>query len=409
MDEMDFFDVFDAAPVALAVLSTDLRFVAVNRAHEELFGRSREQCVGRPAFEVFPSRTWQHGKQALKESMERAVAGGECGAEITLMQRYDIETAGAGGTFEERYWTSANCPVRNRDGEICGLVVRLQEVTSFVDSMHGRGRSEFSRAGLSHAAAVEAQLFAQTGQLQELNQRLRNAEAHHRHLAEGLQEMVRHQRQAVADTSHDLRSPLTGLRTRLEDALADPDCDPHEILQAALHDAERLGDIISDLLELGRLESGAPAATEPIDLARLLRTEIAHRDPATTTTTYLTPGIVVDTSEIRLTRLVDNLLANAERHTRSHIDVRLTTDDGHAVLEVIDNGPGIPAADREKVFDRFFRRPDARAADPGGSGLGLPISRQIAEAHGGTLLATDRADGVPGARLVLRLPLHHRP
>ena len=405
MAEVDFRALFDAAPAALALLSPELVFVAVNRAYERLLDRTREEIVGRNIFEVFPGGSSGEGVEVLRASLERALAGGEDEADTLMLQRYDIEVPGSSEASEERYWSVTSCPLLDREGEVRGVIVRKQEVTSFIDRMRGNGRSAFFEAGLMHAAAVEAQLFSQTGELQEVNRRLRSSEAQEREISEGLREMVRRQRQAVADTSHDLRGPVTGLQIRLEDALADPDADPREILQAALHDAERLGDIIGDLLELARLEAGTSAPTEPVDLAHLVRGELARRDLKTAVTTHLDPGIVVEGSPIRLARLVGNLLANAERHARSRMEVGLTAEDGQAVLEVVDDGPGIPDADKEKVFVRFFRRPDARTSDPGGSGLGLPISRQIAEAHGGTLRAAQRVDGASGARLVLRLPL----
>ncbi|MEU5876385.1 PAS domain-containing sensor histidine kinase [Spirillospora sp. NPDC047279] len=406
MTDVDFWDVFDAAPVALSVLSPDLAFVAVNRAHERLFGKTRAQCVGRNAFEVFPGKSWPEGVRTLRSSLERVVAGGEGEADLLLLQRYDIEIPGRPEAGRERYWSVASCPLRHRDGTVRGVIVRMQEVTSFVDRMREQAGRTSAGAGGTSVTAVEAQLFAQAEELHEVNQRLRDAEARERRVSEGLREMVRRQRQVVADASHDLRNPVSGLMTRLEDALVDPDADPRETMQAALHDAERLGDIIGDLLELARLEASAPMPAEQVDLADLTRAEVAHRR-SEATVTHLTPGTVVAASPIRLARLVTNLLANAERHARSRIDVRLTARDGYAALEVIDDGPGIPDADKENVFARFFRRPDARTSDSGGSGLGLPIARQIAETYGGTLHAADRADGSSGARLILRLPLHH--
>jgi len=105
---------------------------------------------------------------------------------------------------------------------------------------------------------------------------------------------------------------------------------------------------------------------------------------------------------VQLERLLRNLLDNAVRHARSTVTVRLSREAGEAVLEVIDDGPGIPAADRERVFDRFARLDDARARDAGGTGLGLTLARDIAVRHGGSLRAED---GDPGARLIARLPL----
>ncbi|MEU8059681.1 ATP-binding protein [Microbispora bryophytorum] len=110
----------------------------------------------------------------------------------------------------------------------------------------------------------------------------------------------------------------------------------------------------------------------------------------------------VRASVIRLARLLGNLLTNAERHAHTKIEVVVTADPPDAVLEVLDDGLGIPPEDRERVFERRYRREEARVRDPGGSGLGLSIAREIAQEHGGRLYAAEHHGG---ARFVLRLPL----
>lgn len=403
MAEVDFAALFDTVPGALALISPDLVFVTVNRAYEELLDRPREEIVGRSVFEVFPGGSSPGEAQALRSSLERALAGGE--PDTLMLQRYDIEVPGRPGIFEERYWNVINAPLRDAEGEVRGIVNQSQEVTAFIRQMEQGGSRAFAGTALPHLAALEAQLFSQTSELHEINQRLRRSEAQEHRTSETLRKAVRQQREAVADTSHDLRGPLTGLQLRLQDALESPEVDPREVLLASLQDAERLGDIIGDLLELARLEAGVPIATEPVDLTHLVRGELAYHVPPITIDTHLAPKVIVAGSLIRLTRLVGNLLANAERHARSILEINVGRQGDQAVLEVVDDGPGIPDADKEKVFDRFFRGTDARRSDPQGSGLGLAISRQIAQDHGGTLHVADRADGTPGARLILRLPL----
>jgi signal transduction histidine kinase len=104
----------------------------------------------------------------------------------------------------------------------------------------------------------------------------------------------------------------------------------------------------------------------------------------------------------QLARLVGNLLVNAERHAASKVDVSLSTSDGHVELVIDDDGPGVPAADRERIFDRFTRLDEGRARDAGGAGLGLAIVRGVTERHHGTVTVTDSPLG--GARFVVRLP-----
>ncbi|MER5625098.1 HAMP domain-containing sensor histidine kinase [Streptosporangium sp. NPDC002544] len=212
----------------------------------------------------------------------------------------------------------------------------------------------------------------------------------------------------VSDASHDLRNPLAGLHSRIEVALTDPDdTELRPTLQAALHNTERLSNIVDDLLELSRLDLGAPSPLERLDLAELVDRELSRRPERIPVTVTLTPGVLVDANPIRLIRVLDNLLSNAERHARSSIQVVVGRDGDQAVLEVLDDGEGIPADAREKIFERFARRPEARRLNSGGTGLGLAIAREIAHAHGGTLTAHDSPAG--GARFTLRLPMATRP
>jgi signal transduction histidine kinase len=170
-----------------------------------------------------------------------------------------------------------------------------------------------------------------------------------------------------------------------------------------LRDAERLNEIVADLLELARLDTATPgAAVELVDLGCFVVEELERHPLTAAVRTRIDPQVMVFASRIRLARLLGNLVANAQRHTTTTIEIIVTTDPPHAVLEVIDDGPGIAPADRERIFERLCRLDDARRKDPGGSGLGLPIAREIARVHGGHLYA---ADHPTGARFVLRLPL----
>ncbi|MFE7131072.1 sensor histidine kinase [Streptomyces sp. NPDC057638] len=209
----------------------------------------------------------------------------------------------------------------------------------------------------------------------------------------------------TGDVSHELRGPLTTLRTRLELALARPES-AHwpEVAAEALEDTGHLQALVSDLLLLARLDAHHTPHHRQVDLASLVRDQ-ARRPGATPAPGVDAPGPApVRGDAAQLTRLLANLLTNARRHAATTVRVRVAVGDRDVVLEVADDGPGIPAGDRERVFDRFTRLDDARTRQDGGTGLGLAIARSIATAHGGTLTAQAPA-GVPGgARLVLRLP-----
>ena len=221
-----------------------------------------------------------------------------------------------------------------------------------------------------------------------------------------LERAVARQRAFVSDVSHELRSPLTALRMEVELAQAAPgDADVPETLRAVLDNIERLSAVVDDLLALGRLEADRDFPREPVDLTELADEEVLRR-PRRTQVTVLSEGsVTVRGGRGELARLLTNLLDNADRHAAREVTMILRAEQpATAVVEVIDDGPGIAPEDRERVFERFTRLAEGRHRDAGGTGLGLAISRDIAEAHRGSLILTDRVDGRPGARFVLRLP-----
>ncbi|GAA2426148.1 HAMP domain-containing sensor histidine kinase [Actinomadura vinacea] len=216
-----------------------------------------------------------------------------------------------------------------------------------------------------------------------------------------LEESVARQRGFVADASHELRSPIASLRTQLEVATAHPELLD---LPGLTDDVVRLQHLAADLLLLARLDAGdrpSPAESgRPVELADLVREEAARRATVTAEVTAepRTPG-----PRGRVGRVLGNLLDNAERHAAGVVLLTLTERDGRAVLRVEDDGPGVPAADRERIFERFVRLDDARARDEGGAGLGLAIARDLVRAQGGTLAVGEAPEG--GALFEVRLPL----
>ncbi|MFZ3467930.1 ATP-binding protein [Streptomyces sp. 4.24] len=214
------------------------------------------------------------------------------------------------------------------------------------------------------------------------------------------------QRRFIADASHELRSPITVLRTQLEVAQAHPD--PAlwgELLSGALEDTVRLQDLAADLLLLARLDTSEPPPRAAVDLTEVVLEAVRPRKgDRVPVRADVAPGIAVRGSTQWLSRLVTNLLDNARRHAEGRVVLVLAVDEvrGEAVLEVVDDGAGMAPADRERVFERFTRLDDARARDEGGTGLGLAIARDIALRLGGTLTVRDSPKG---ARLVATLPL----
>lgn len=201
-----------------------------------------------------------------------------------------------------------------------------------------------------------------------------------------LETAVEQHKRFVADAAHELRSPIATLRARLELA------EPSELTAEALADIERLQSLAGDLLLLARLDAGEPLRTADLDLGQAAAEESLRirRRPGVELKLDIEPDVVIEGVRGHIDRLVTNLVDNAVRHAAGKVEVRVSrSDGGEAVLEVLDDGPGIPVDRREAVFGRFTRLDEARARDAGGSGLGLPIARDIALLHGGTLMAVD--------------------
>ncbi len=221
------------------------------------------------------------------------------------------------------------------------------------------------------------------------------------------QAAVEQQLRFASDASHDLRSPLTAIRARIEEALMYPEeADWPHTAAALLHSVECLQELVTDLLQIARLDAGICGRHDPVNLTSLVRCELDRRPRTAAVVRHLTPGVMVNGERIGLTRLLNNLLDNAERHAASTITVTVAREGDAAVLEVRDDGEGIAPDQREVVFQRFTRLAASRRKDAGGTGLGLSIARQIAETHRGTLTIED---STRGARFVLRVPLLHAP
>jgi signal transduction histidine kinase len=233
------------------------------------------------------------------------------------------------------------------------------------------------------------------------------------------------QRAFVADAAHELRSPLANMRTQLEVAqrLADQ-TDWPAVADDLLADNERLARLVDDLLLLARLDeaaverepgersavdagptpavlpggsdAGSTAArppggrrAEPVEIGELL-SQVAQRYPSPPVT-VTPPGEPLWTTgePDALRRVIANLVDNAVRHARTRVVLAADTDGAYHRITVTDDGPGIPAADRERVFGRFTRLDDGRARDAGGSGLGLAIVRQLVRQHSGSVQLVD--------------------
>jgi two-component system OmpR family sensor kinase len=231
-------------------------------------------------------------------------------------------------------------------------------------------------------------------------------------------QLYRQAREAVAVreeflgiASHELRTPLTSIRGYAELFRRGADRRPEDLAHAMAaieHEGERMSRLVDDLLLLARLDSAQPLEQLPVDLGDVVQEAVAAARVVDDRHRFgFELGerpLVVTGDEGRLRQVVDNLLANVRRHTPpgSSAYVTVRRSDGRIVVVVEDDGPGIPPAERERVFDRFFRPQDGRHREAGGAGLGLAIVRSIVVAHGGSIEAGEARPR--GARFEISLP-----
>jgi len=216
-------------------------------------------------------------------------------------------------------------------------------------------------------------------------------------------------RSFLSDAAHELRTPLTGVQAAAERLLlADPDRAQREQLSVTvIRETRRASRLVEDMLTMARIDQGLDLHRRPADLLALTEAVVATKRLSQPDATITVNGHAITTvvDSDRYTQVLDNLLDNAVHAAgpRAAITVRVAAADHSVQVDVTDNGPGVPRQDADRIFDRLVRIDTSRAAHTGGFGLGLPIARGIARAHGGDLvcLPRDRA----GAHFRLTLPL----
>ncbi|MEU1179012.1 SpoIIE family protein phosphatase [Streptomyces sp. NPDC005820] len=184
---IDYAAVFQSLPGMVALLTAELRYADANEEYLRVGGRKREQVVGRHLFEVFPDNPNDPGASGvrnLEASLRRVLATGE--RDAMALQRYDVEDPGRPGEWDERYWSPVNAPVFGPDGSVVLVVHRVEEVTELIRARGSRGPGEPG----SRTRVLEAELYTRARELQEVNERLRQAHAREREVALALQEAM---------------------------------------------------------------------------------------------------------------------------------------------------------------------------------------------------------------------------
>jgi signal transduction histidine kinase len=203
----------------------------------------------------------------------------------------------------------------------------------------------------------------------------------------------------TGDAAHELRSPVASIRAQAEVAVLHPDAGfAQEVLADVVAESERLSALIDDLLVLSRSDAGELPTAGPVDLALAAQAAVDRLPPDGPSVRLRVPtqssSVWAASGELDL--VLDNLLRNAVRHARAHVSVFVLPTVGGVRLLVDDDGPGVPAEHRNRVFDRFYRVHDDRGRATGGFGLGLALVAEVVRRRGGTVAVGESPDG--GAR-----------
>jgi two-component system sensor histidine kinase BaeS len=227
-------------------------------------------------------------------------------------------------------------------------------------------------------------------------------------MASNLEHLFDARRELVAWASHDLRTPVASLRAMVE-ALEDGLARPAEYLPAIHAQTELLSDLVDDLFELARIDSGAfalelrDASLGDLVAACLESLEADARAHGVRLESRLAADPIVRVAPDKVQRVLLNLLTNAVRHSDGAVAVVVESDADRVLVSVEDDGDGLAPAAPQRMFERFWREDESRARANGGAGLGLAIAQGLVEAHGGTIWAENRSEG--GARVAFTLPL----
>ncbi len=401
MSSPDFRLIFESTPGCFLVLDPDFTIVAVSNAYAQSTMTERESIVGQNIFTVFPDNPRDadaEGVQNLRASLERVRR--DRTTDVMPVQKYDIR--GAGGDFEERFWSPTNIPVLGPDATLRFIIHRVEDVTDHLRRLRSdEAQQREVAAHASAAARASRELKVANAELVELNLRLT--------------ELDTLKNQFFANVSHELRTPLTLILAPVEKLLAEiPGDDPrHRLLEVVDRNARLLLQQVNDLLDASRLEAGRVG----VDYAELDVTEQVRQAAGFFESRAVDLGIefrLQADTEVRaevdaehLNRILMNVLSNAFKVTHEggvvRCSVRLRPGGDRAVIEIADSGPGIPAGQREVIFERFRQLDGGPTRELPGTGLGLSIVRDLVDLLHGEVEVARAPEG--GALFRIALPV----
>ncbi len=414
-DALDFRALLEGAPDLYLILDPALRIVAVSDAYAAATMTRRAEIVGKGIFDVFPDNpadATAEGVHNLRASLRRVLSTAM--PDAMPVQKYDIRRPDSGGGgFEERYWSPRNSPIVGADGKVRYIIHKVDDVTEFVRlKQQGAAQTDLNRDLHEKAVRMEAEVFARTREVAAASAELKTANEELQRLYARTLELERLRSDFFASVSHDLRTPLTLIMSPLAQRLARRGGPPQDRREDAmmLRNARLLFRHVSDLLDAAKIEAGSMRAHHArFDLARLARVTAAQfesmaRERELAFEIDARAAVEIEADAAMIQRVVVNLLANAIKFTprSGRVQLRVRIDGGEAIVEVQDNGRGIPDAMREAVFERFRQVEGGAQRAYGGTGLGLAIVRDFVGLHRGSVAVTEAPGG--GALFTVRLP-----
>lgn len=415
-ESLDFRALLEGAPDLYLILDPALKIVAVSNAYTAATLTRREEIVGKGVFEAFPDNpddAAAAGVHNLRASLRRVLGTGV--PDAMPIQKYDIRRPEEeGGGFEERYWSPRNTPILDADGAVRYIIHKVEDVTEFMRlRRQGVEQSRLADDLREQAVRMEAEIFARSREVAEASAELKTANEELQRLYAKTLELDRLKSDFFTNVSHELRTPLTLIMSPLKERLAKrdlPDVERRED-EMMLRNARLLFRHVSDLLDAAKVEAGhMQAHYVRFDLSALARVTAAQFESMAHEHRLAfevdAPGSVeVEADSAMIQRVIINLLANAIKFTPAGGRTRLQVhaEEDWAILEVADNGPGIPESMREAVFERFRQVDSGSQRAHGGTGLGLAIVKDFVALHHGTVGASQAPGG--GALFTVRIPL----
>lgn len=412
---VDYQLLFESVPGLYLVLTTDFIIAAVSDAYLKATKTVRAEILGHNMFEIFPDNPEDpnaSGVHNLSASLERVVR--DHIPDIMAVQKYDIRRPESeGGGFEERYWSPVNSPIFDKDHQLIFIMHRVEDVTEFIQLKQlGNEQRKLTEDLRSQALSMEAEIYNRAQALDAANNQLRNANSELARLYEKTKELDKLKTQFFANISHELRTPLTLILGPINKLLK------HGItpalrqeLQVVKQNANILLRHVNDLLDIAKLEAGKMTLNYVnIELDQLVQYiaanfELLAKERNITFSVSAPTQIIIPIDKEKIERILLNLLSNAFKFTPigGTIVCSLSVTADSALIEVQDNGPGVPVEMREAIFERFYQVEGSATRRYSGTGLGLTIVKEFVQLHGGTIKVLDAPLG--GAIFSLALPL----